>query len=89
MILPLMMTGVKANSVAAAIDDCLLTTKSGAAFSWGFGSNYRTGQGTENSITEATEINNSAVKGKILTFAGCGGMFSVLAGPAVPSPREK
>ena len=33
-------------------------------------------------MTEATIIENTAVKGKRLTFAACGGQFSVLAGPA-------
>lgn len=72
---------INAATVAAGIDDSFAIADDGTAFSWGFSSNYRTGQGTEDSVKEAKEIDNSAVRGKKLTFAGCGGQFSVLAGP--------
>jgi regulator of chromosome condensation len=77
-------TGINAAVVAAGIDDVLAVDKNGTAYSWGFSSNFRTGQGTENATEKATQIDNSAVRGKILTFAACGGQFSVLAGPATP-----
>jgi regulator of chromosome condensation len=73
---------IDAIGVAAGIDDSFAITTDGTAFSWGFSSNFRTGHGTDDSIKKATIIENSAVRGKKLTFAGCGGQFSVLAGPA-------
>ena len=51
-------------------------------YAWGFSGNYRTGLGTEETVDTATLIENSAVKGKKMWFAGCGGQYSVLAGPA-------
>jgi regulator of chromosome condensation len=68
--------------VAAGIDNSFAITKNGEAYSWGFSAGYRTGLGTDDSVKEPTLIENSAVKGKRLTFARCGGQFSVLAGPA-------
>jgi regulator of chromosome condensation len=73
---------INAVSVAAGIDDTFAITPEGEAYSWGFSANYRTGHGTESPVTEATIIENTAVKGKRLTFAACGGQFSVLARPA-------
>ena len=73
---------INAVSVAAGIDNTFAITQDGEAYSWGFSANYRTGLGTEDPVTEATIIENTAVKGKRLTFAACGGQFSVLAGPA-------
>lgn len=79
---PSVIPGVHAVSVAAAIDDSFAITLEGKAYSWGFSANYRTGQGTEDTVMEVTLLNASEVKDKKLTFADCGGQFSVLAGPA-------
>lgn len=68
--------------MAAGIDDCIAITNDGKAYSWGFSENYRTGQGTDDAIKTATVIENTAIKGKKMTFAACGGQFSLLAGPA-------
>jgi regulator of chromosome condensation len=65
-------------SVAAGIDNCFAITEDGKAFSWGFSANYRTCQGTEETVKEATMVGKGGVK---LSYAGCGGQFSVLAGP--------
>jgi regulator of chromosome condensation len=75
--------GVSAVVVAAGIDNSIAINEEGKAYSWGFSANYRTGLGTDDSIEEPTQLQNSALIGKKLTFAGCGGQFSVLAGPAV------
>ena len=79
---PTVILAVDAVSVAAAIDDSFAITLDGKAYSWGFSANYRTGQGTEDTVMEATSLSNGEVKGKKFTYAGCGGQFSVLAGPA-------
>lgn len=73
--------GINAASVAAGIDNCFAIADDGIVFAWGFSSNYRTGHGTEETIEQTKQIDNSTVRGKKLTFAGCGGQFSVLAGP--------
>ncbi|KAG9231257.1 regulator of chromosome condensation 1/beta-lactamase-inhibitor protein II [Amylocarpus encephaloides] len=79
---PAIVPGLHSTTVAAGIDNCIAVTTGGQAYSWGFSSGYRTGQGTENSVEKAKVIENSAVRGKPLSFGGCGGQFSVLAGPA-------
>jgi regulator of chromosome condensation len=66
--------------VSAATDTCLVVTKDGQAYSWGFSANYQTGQGTTDDIKEATLLQNSAVKDEKLVWCGAGGQFSVLAG---------
>lgn len=78
---PTAVPGINSVAVAAGIDNCIAITKEGQAYSWGFSESYRTGQGTTESIKEATLIDNTATRGKVLTFAGCGGQFSVIAGP--------
>lgn len=75
-------TDISALTVSAGIDNSIALTPTGEVYSWGFSSNYRTGLGTEETIEEPTQIQNTALVGKKLTFAGCGGQFSVLAGPA-------
>lgn len=70
------------NYVSAATDNCLVVTKKGEAYSWGFSANYQTGQGTTDDVKLATLIDNSAVKGAQLVWCGAGGQFSVLAGLA-------
>jgi len=74
--------GLSAVFVAAGIDDSIALTEKGEAFSWGFSSEYRTGQGTQDTVDVPTQIQNTALAGKNITFAGCGGQFGVLAGPA-------
>lgn len=52
------------------------------AYSWGFSAGCRTGLGTEDSVEVPTLMANTAVRDKKISFVGCGGQFSVLAGPA-------
>lgn len=52
--------------------------KEGKAYSWGFSTNYQTGQGTINDINVATHIDNTAVRDVKLIWAGIGGQFAVL-----------
>ena len=79
---PTAIPSIRAVSVAAAIDDSFAITSEGKAYSWGFSANYRTGQGTEDTVAEATLISQGGAKDKKLTYVGCGGQFSILAGPA-------
>lgn len=67
-------------SVACGTDNSFAITEDGKAYSWGFSANYQTGQGeTEDDIEVPTLIDNTAVRGTKLVFAGAGGQFSVLA----------
>ena len=69
-------------SVAAGTDNSFALTKDGKVYSWGFSSNYQTGQGTIDDIKVPTLIDNTAIRGKQIVVAGAGGQFSVLAGKA-------
>lgn len=63
-------------------DHSIALDDQGRAYSWGFSTLYQTGQGTDDDIEVATLIDNTAIRGKHITWAGCGGQFSVLACPA-------
>ena len=79
---PAVLPGIEGEFVAASTDSCLVITKKGEAYSWGFSVNYQTGQGTTDEIKVATHIDNTAVRDKKLVWCGAGGQFSVLAGEA-------
>ncbi|KAF4637492.1 hypothetical protein G7Y89_g603 [Cudoniella acicularis] len=79
---PTVVLDITAVSVAAGIDNSAAVTDKGEVYAWGFSSNYRTGLGTQEPVEEPTKIKNSALLGKTINFAGCGGQFSVLTGPA-------
>ncbi|EFQ34633.1 GDP/GTP exchange factor [Colletotrichum graminicola M1.001] len=68
--------------VAAGVDNNFAIDDKGEAHSWGFSANYQTGQGTTEDIETPTTIDNTAVRGKKLIFAGAGGQYSILGGVA-------
>ena len=75
--------------VAAGSDHNILITSEGKAYSWGFNANYQCGQGPDgDDILVATLIDNTAVRGKKLTWAGAGGQYSMVAGPHVHSDKS-
>ncbi|KUJ20774.1 RCC1/BLIP-II protein [Mollisia scopiformis] len=75
--------------VATAGDTCVVIDTDGVAWSWGFSEAYQTGQGQGDDVEEATEIDNTAVRGKKLVFAGLGGQFGLVAGePSVENGAE-
>ena len=67
---------------ASGVDHSIVINTAGQAFSWGISVTYQTGLGTTNDVEYPTRIENTAVRDKKLTWVGCGGQFSVLAGPA-------
>jgi regulator of chromosome condensation len=69
-------------SVAGGTDHNLVITRDGQAYSWGFSVNFQTGQGTDDDIETPTLIDNTAVRGRKLVYAGAGGQYSVLAAAA-------
>jgi regulator of chromosome condensation len=79
---PTIIPDIQAVFVAAAIDNSIAITTDGKAYSWGYSEGYRTGLGTGEPVKSPTLLQEGNVESKRLTFAGCGGQFSVLAGPA-------
>ncbi|KAF3926145.1 Alsin [Orbilia brochopaga] len=77
--------------VACGTHHNIALDRDGKAYSWGFGENFQVGQGPAgDDILTPTMIDNTAVRNEILTFAGCGGQFSVLAGhPATPKQQAE
>ena len=65
-------------SIAAASDHSFALTRAGKAYSWGFSTNYQTGQGTTDDVEVATLVVGAAIKEKELSGATLGGQFGVL-----------
>ncbi|OTA66010.1 RCC1/BLIP-II protein [Hypoxylon sp. EC38] len=76
---PTLIPNVSASFVAVGIDTSIAVTPEGQAYSWGFSENYQTGQGTTDDIETPTLIDNSAIRGEKIVWAGAGGQFSMLA----------
>ncbi|KAE8148848.1 Ran exchange factor Prp20/Pim1 [Aspergillus avenaceus] len=74
---PTPVPGIKATAVAAGSDHSIAIDVDGRPWSWGFSATYQTGQGTSDDIEIATIVENTAVRGKKLNWAGAGGQFSV------------
>lgn len=72
-----------AQFAAAGTDHCIALDGKHEAYTWGFSANYQTGLGTSEDVAEPTKIDNTATRGKKLTWAGAGGQYSILAGPHV------
>lgn len=72
---------LSAQFVAAGIDNSFIINQEGSVLSWGFSDNYRTGLRTEDSVDKPTLVKSKAMAGMKFTFVGCGGQFSVIAGP--------
>lgn len=79
---PTAVPGIKAKAVAAGSDHSIAIDNDGRPWSWGFSATYQTGQGTQDDVEVATVIENTAVRGKNLNWAGGGGQFSVFTEPA-------
>ncbi|KAL7797404.1 regulator of chromosome condensation 1/beta-lactamase-inhibitor protein II [Trichoderma ceciliae] len=76
-------------AVAAGTDNSFAISKDGKAYSWGFSSNYQTGQGTIDDIHVPTWIDNTATRDKKIIAAGAGGQYSILIGVAEDVPTIK
>lgn len=79
---PTPVPGIKASVVASGADHSLAIDADGRPWSWGFSATYQTGQGTQDDIEVASIVENTAVRGKKLNWAGAGGQFSVFTEPA-------
>lgn len=69
-------------SVAVGVDNSFAVTTEGQVYSWGFSVGYQTGQGQTDDVEEPTLIDNTAIRGKKIIYAGSGGPYSVLASAA-------
>ncbi|KAK8116484.1 GDP/GTP exchange factor [Apiospora kogelbergensis] len=78
---PLALPDLEATFVCAGTDNNFSITESGTVYSWGFSTNYQTGQGTLDDIEVPTPIDNTALRGRTVTWAGAGGQYSVVAAP--------
>lgn len=56
-------------------------------YSWGFSSNYQTGQGTIDDIEKPTVIDNTAIREKKIIGAGAGGQYSIVWGVSDEAPQ--
>lgn len=79
---PTQVPNIKAVHAAAGSDHCVAIAEDGKVWAWGFSTTYQTGLGTDEDVEIATQIDNTAVRGKKLVWAGAGGQFSVIAGLA-------
>lgn len=71
------------NLVAVGTDHSICVNTNGEAWSWGFNANYQCGQGTDSDVKAPTQVANTAVRNRTLSWAGAGGQFSVFAAVAV------
>ena len=82
LMVPTQIPNINAVHAAAGSDHCIAIGKDGKAYAWGFSTTYQTGLGTDEDVEIATQIDNTAVRGKKLVWAGAGGQFSIVAGVA-------
>jgi len=74
--------GGKAIYASAGPDHTILINDKGHAYAWGLSATYQTGLATIDDVEVPTHIDNTAVRGRKLDWAGCGGQFSMLTAPA-------
>jgi regulator of chromosome condensation len=79
LIKPLALPDIKATYGAIGSDHSFIINEEGKPFSWGFSINYQTGQGTTEDIEVPTLIDNTAIRGKKVIWAGAGGQYGILA----------
>ncbi len=65
--------------VACGTDHTIFITRGGTAYATGFNSQGQLGLGHEDDVEAAQLIQGKALKDKVLTWAGAGGQFSIVA----------
>ncbi|UNI22490.1 hypothetical protein JDV02_008376 [Purpureocillium takamizusanense] len=68
--------------VACGTDHTIFVAGDGRAWATGFGSEGQLGLGSDDDVDVARLVQGKAVKDRTVTWAGAGGQFSILAGPA-------
>lgn len=75
-----------ASWVTCGTDHNIALTLGGQAYAWGMATSHQTGLGqAERDVVVPELVNNSAVRGRALTWAGAGGQFSIFTSPATQS----
>jgi regulator of chromosome condensation len=69
----------KVSHVACGTDHTLFVTREGTAYAAGFNSQGQLGLGGEDDVEVAQLIKGKALKDRVVTWAGAGGQFSVVA----------
>lgn len=67
--------------VACGTDHTIFIDKGGSAYATGYGFQGQLGLNSTDDVKVAQRITGQNVKGRLLTWAGAGGQFSVIAGP--------
>lgn len=68
--------------VACGTEHTLFVSNKGEVYATGFGSEGQLGLGSERDVEIAELIKGKELKGRAMTWAGAGGQFSIVAGPA-------
>ena len=68
---------------------CIVLNTNGQAWTWGLNATYQLGLGHDENVEFPTLIENRAVHGKMLNWAGAGGQYSMLTAPAILQDGEK
>lgn len=66
---------------SAGSDHSIVVNKKGLAYAWGMSATYQLGLGVTDDVARPTHIDNTAVRGKMISWSGCGGQYSMLAAP--------
>jgi regulator of chromosome condensation len=78
LLVPRAIPSLKAAFVAVGTDHSFALTADGKAYSWGFNTNFQCGLGDTEEVFTPTLIPSKFTKDEKLTWAGCGGQFSMV-----------
>lgn len=68
--------------MTAGTDNCFAISDGGDVFAWGFSDDYRTGLGTEESVSEPTEVMTGGLADVRCVSVVSGGQFTIITGAA-------
>lgn len=72
----------KATYASAGTGHTIVLNDQGHAYAWGLSATYQTGLATTDDVQYPTRIDNTAIRGKMVEWVGCGGQFSIMTAPA-------
>ena len=86
---PFPMAGMGAGQYAGSgSGHCIVLNTEGHAYSWGLNATYQLGLGHDENVEYPTLIDNRAVHGRMLNWAGAGGQYSILTAPAIDEEEK-
>lgn len=68
--------------MTAGTDNCFAISDGGHVFAWGFSDDCRTGLGTEESVSEPTEVTTGGLADVRCLDVVSGGQFAIITGAA-------